>query len=166
MNLNATLFGQMITFALFVWFTMKFVWPHITRALAEREQKIVAGLNAAERGVRELELAKHKAADILRDSKIQAAELLDQANKRAAQIMDEAKETARTEGQRLLTLATAEINNEVMKASQQLRQQVAAIAVLGAEKILERNVDVAANEDLLEKLTTEIYPRMMSEHAT
>lgn len=156
MNINITLLGQMITFALFVWFTMKYVWPPLTKALAQRQQKIADGLAAAERGAHELQLAQHRAADQLREAKVQAMAIIDQANKQANQIIDEAREHARVDGQRLLAVAQTNILQEVETAKQQLRKQLADIAVACAEKILDRSIDETANRELLEKMITEI----------
>ena len=156
MNLNATVLGQSIAFAFFVWFCLKFVWPPITAALAERQKKIADGLEAADRAHRDLNLAQNKAADDLREAKVKSAEIIDIANKRANQIVDEAKDKARDEGQRLITGAKAEIEMEVQRAREVLRAQVAAIAIAGAEKILEASVDQAANEELVKKLASEL----------
>lgn len=156
MNLNATLFGQMITFIFFIWFTMRYVWPPITKALADRKQRIAEGLAASERGKLELELAQHKAADYIRDAKIHAASIIDEANKRASHIVEASKDQAREEGARLLELSKAEIETEVQKARQELKNQIGIIALAGAEKILDRNIDREANSELLEKLITEI----------
>lgn len=156
MNINLTLVGQMITFALFVWFTMRFVWPPITKALQERQKRIADGLAATEQSVRELELAQHKAAELLREAKTQAATIVEHAHKQAAHLIEESKDQARIEGERLLNFAQAEIDREVATAKQQLRAQVAAIAVAGAEKILARHIDVAANQDLIEKMVEQI----------
>lgn len=156
MNLNATVIGQSIAFAVFVWFCLKFVWPPITAALAERQKKIADGLEAADRAQRDLNLAQNKAADELRDAKVKSAEIIDMANKRANQIVDEATEKAREEGQRLIAGAQAEIEMEVQRAREVLRAQVAAIAIAGAEKILETSVDQAANEELVKKLASEL----------
>ncbi|HBN14382.1 F0F1 ATP synthase subunit B [Pseudohongiella sp. SYSU M77423] len=156
MNLNATIIGQTIAFAVFVWFCLKYVWPPITQALAERQKKIAEGLEAADRAQRDLSLAQNKAADDLREAKIKSAEIIDMANKRANQIVDEAKEKARDEGQRLIAGAKAEIEMEVQRAKEELRAQVAAIAIAGAEKILESSVDKAANEELVKKLASEL----------
>jgi F-type H+-transporting ATPase subunit b len=156
MEINATLLGQFITFALLVWFTMKYVWPPIIKALHDREKKIAEGLSAAERGVHELELAQHKALELLRDAKIQAADILDQANKRGGRIVDEAKDRAREEGDRLIQIAKAEIVNEVIAAKQQLREQIAQIAVSGAEKILQKHIDIKSDGHLLTQLVEEI----------
>lgn len=156
MNLNATLLGQFITFIIFVWFTMKYVWPPIVKALNERKQKIADGLAAAERGVHELEIAQHKATEILRDVKIQAADIIDKTNKRGSLIIEEAKMTARAEAERIILLGKAELTREVQKAKEDLKNQVAAIALSGAEKILGANIDKAANSEIINKLITEI----------
>ena len=156
MNLNATILGQTIAFAVVVWFCLKYVWPPVTQALAERQKKIADGLEAADRAQRDLNLAQNKAADDLREAKVKSAEIIDLANKRASQIVDEAKEKAREEGQRLIAGAKAEIEMEVQRAKEELRAQVAAIAIAGAEKILERTVDQAANEELVKKLASEL----------
>jgi F-type H+-transporting ATPase subunit b len=156
MNLNATLFGQMITFIFFIWFTMRFVWPPITKALADRKQQIADGLAAGERGKHELELAQHKSAEYIRDAKINAANIIDEANKRASHIIETSKDQAREEGARLLELSKAEIVKEVQKARQELKSQIGLIAMAGAERILDRNIDREANSELLEKLITEI----------
>jgi len=155
-NINATLFGQMITFIIFVAFTMKFVWPHISKALSDRQKKIANGLAAADRSERELELAQHKSADMLRDAKIKASEIVDQANHRANHIIEDAKNKARDEGERLLGLAKEQIDQEVQHAKEQLRQQVAGLAVMSAGKLLGSHIDEAANQALLDKLVNDI----------
>ncbi|MDP2284380.1 MAG: F0F1 ATP synthase subunit B [Pseudohongiella sp.] len=156
MNLNATIIGQSIAFAVFVWFCLKYVWPPIITALSERQKKIADGLEAADRAQRDLNLAQNKAADELREAKVKSAEIIDMANKRASQIVDEAKDKARDEGQRLIAGARAEIEMEVQRAREALRAQVAAIVIAGAEKILETTVDQAANEELVKKLASEL----------
>lgn len=156
MNINATLLGQMITFALLVWFTMKYVWPPLTKALEERRARIADGLAAADRGAHELELAQKRAGDVLREARQQAADVLAQANKRATEIVEEAKNDARAEGERLLVAARAEIDQEVNRAKEQLRADVVAIALAGAGKILEREIDATAHRDILDKLAAEI----------
>ncbi|MGJ8688681.1 MAG: F0F1 ATP synthase subunit B [Gammaproteobacteria bacterium] len=156
MNLNATIIGQSIAFFVFVWFCMKYVWPPITAILEERQTKIADGLEAADRAQRDLNLAQNKAADELREAKQQGAALIEQANKRSNQIVDEAKDKAREEGQRLIAGAKAEIEMELQRAKEDLRAQVAAIAVAGAEKILESSIDQAANEELMKKLASEL----------
>lgn len=156
MNINLTLFGQTIAFAIFVWFCMKFVWPPLTAAMQARQKKIAEGLDAAGRAQRDLQLAQEKAAQMLRETKEQAAEILDKANKTANAIVEEAKQQARSEGERLLASAKAEIDVEVNRARDQLRAQVAALAVAGAEKILESSVDAKAHNDLVAKLASQL----------
>lgn len=156
MNINLTIIGQAIAFAIFVMFCMKYVWPPITGALAERKKKIAEGLDAAERAQRDLQLAQEKAVANMRESKEQAAAIIEQANKRASQLVDEAKEQARVEAERIKTAAHAEIEQDVNRAKETLRSQVAALAVAGAEKILEKSVDQAAHAQLVDKLAAEL----------
>ncbi|MDG2141334.1 MAG: F0F1 ATP synthase subunit B [Gammaproteobacteria bacterium] len=156
MNINATFLGQMIAMAFFVWFCSKYVWPPFIAIMEERRKKIADGLEAAARSEKDLELAQVKSAEKLNEAKSGAAAIIDQANKRAAQIVDEAKEQAREEGQRIIAGANAEIEQEVNRAKEALRSQVSAIAVAGAEKILEGSVDQAANEEMLSKLAAEL----------
>lgn len=156
MDLNATIIGQSIAFFVFVWFCMKFVFPPVNNILEERRKKIADGLEAADRAQRDLNLAQNKAADELREAKVKSAEIIDMATKRANQIVDEAKDKARDEGQRLIAGAKAEIEMEIQRAREALRAQVAAIAIAGAEKILETSVDQAANEELVKKLASEL----------
>ena len=146
----------MIAFAFFVWFCMKYVWPPLTSALAERAKKIADGLEAAERAGRDLELAQERAAEQLREAKTEASGIIEQANKRASQIIDEAKEQAREEGQRLIAGAQAEIEQEVNRAKEHLRKQVASIAIAGAEKILEASIDEKVHAELAEKLAASL----------
>jgi F-type H+-transporting ATPase subunit b len=156
MNINATLIAQSITFFVFVWFCMKFVWPPLVNALNERKKKIADGIAAAERGVQEQELAEKRALEKLHEAKDQASEILAQAQKRASEIVEEAKTDARAEGERLLEAAKAEIDQEVNRAKEQLRQQVASIAIAGAGKVLEREVNESAHSEILDKLAAEI----------
>lgn len=156
MNLNATIIGQSFAFLVFVLFCMKYVWPPVTAVLEERRKKIADGLEAANRAARDLDLAQNKAADELRDAKRKSAEIIELANKRANQIVDEAKEKAREEGQSILSAAQAEIEREIQRAREDLRAQVAALAITGAELILEASVDKAANEELVKKLASEL----------
>ena len=135
---------------------MKYVWPPIVGILEARQQKIAEGLQAAERAQMDLKLAQENAMKKMEEAKQQAAEIIDQANKRASQIVDESKTQAREEGERLITFAKSEIVQETNRAKEQLRAQVAAIAIAGAEKILESSVDQAANEDMLSKLAAEL----------
>lgn len=156
MNINATLLGQTIMFIMFVWFCMKFVWPPIMSALSERKKLIADGLAAGERGKHELELASRRASESMHEAKQKAAEVIAQAEKRASQIVEEAKNAAKEEGDRLVAGAKAEIDQEVNRARETLRQQVADLAVAGAEKILRREVDANAHAELLTALKNEI----------
>jgi F-type H+-transporting ATPase subunit b len=155
-NINLTLIGQIIAFAVFVAFCMKFVWPPLITAMQERAKKIADGLDAANRAQRDLKLAQEKAGSQLRDAKEQAAQVIEQANKRANQIIDEAKEAARQEGERLKAAAQAEIDQEVNRAKETLRTQVSALAIAGASKILETSIDVEKHNELLNKLAEEL----------
>ncbi|WP_151704781.1 F0F1 ATP synthase subunit B [Nitrincola alkalilacustris] len=156
MNLNLTIIGQAIAFAIFVVFCMKYVWPPITGAMAERKKKIAEGLDAADRAERDLRLAQEKAADDMRESKEQAAAIIEQANKRANQIVEEAKDQARQEAERIKVSALSEIDQEVNRAKEELRAQVAVLAFAGAEKILEASVDQKAHAKLVDKLAAEL----------
>ena len=156
MNINATLLGQAITFAILIWFTMKFVWPPLMAAMAERAKTIADGLAAAERGKHDLELAEKRAAEILRQGKEKASEIIAASEKRATEIIEEAKANAKTEGDRILVAAKADIDQEVFRAKEQLRTQVTAVALAGAGKILGREIDAKAHNDLLDKLVAEI----------
>ena len=156
MNFNATLIGQSITFVIFVWFCMKYVWPPIMNALDARKKQIADGLAAADRGKHELELAAKSAADHMRDAKVQAADVLAQAERRAAQIVEEAKNAAKAEGDRQLAAAQANIEQEANRAREGLREQVALLAVAGAERILRREVNAQSHADLLNQLKAEL----------
>ncbi|MBI4194487.1 MAG: F0F1 ATP synthase subunit B [Betaproteobacteria bacterium] len=156
MNINLTLLSQAATFAIFIWFTAKFVWPFLMRAIEARQKHIADGLAAAERGRQDLELAAQRTAEMLREARNQAQDALAQADKRAAQIIDEAKNTARAEGERLLAGAKAEIDQEIARAREMLRTQVAMLAVAGAEQILKREVDAKAHADLLASVQAQL----------
>lgn len=156
MNFNATLIGQSITFLVFVWFCMKFVWPPIMAALTERKGKIAEGLAAADRGRHEQELAQERASELLHEAKQQAAEVISRADKRAAEIVEEAKVNAVEEGERLKAAAQAEIDQEVNRAREALRGQVVEIATAGAGRILKRELDATANDDLIKDLVARI----------
>ncbi len=156
MEINATLIGQLITFAILVWFTMKYVWPPITKAMQEREKLIAAGLEAAERSKRELEQAQHKAISIIQDAKRDASLVVDAAHKRSLQMIEEAKESAREEGSRLIAHAKDEIGREVNQAKTILRQQLSQLAVLGAEKIIKHNLDASKQQTLLDEFVAEL----------
>jgi F-type H+-transporting ATPase subunit b len=156
MNINLTLFAQAATFAIFIWFTAKFVWPHLSRAIEARQKQIAEGLAAAERGKQDLEQAAVRADEMLRDARQQAQDILAQAEKRGSEIVEEAKVSAGGEGARLITAAKAEIDQEVSRARETLRQQVAHLAVAGAEKILRREVDRKAHAELLASVQSEL----------
>jgi F-type H+-transporting ATPase subunit b len=156
MNINLTLFGQLVSFAVFVWFTMKYVWTPIMGALEKRKQEIADGLAAAERGQHEQTLAKERAKDVLHEAKAQAAEIVAQAQKRAAEIVDESKQTARNEGERILNAAQAEIEQETNRAREQLREKVGQLAMAGAEKILRKEISADAHQEIVAALAKEI----------
>jgi len=156
MDINITLLGQMITFAIFIWFTMKFVWPPIVKALKDRQDKIAAGLAAAEQGEQALQVAKQQIAEQMKEAKGEAAKILEQAHQRALHIVAEAKTQARQEGDRLIQLAQEEIKREYGQARADLIKQMADIAVIGAEKILGREVDRASNDRLVDELVREM----------
>ena len=156
MNINATLLAQTIMFALFVWFCMKFVWPPIMAALDQRRKQIADGLASAERGKLDLELAAKRSADILREAKEKVGEIVTNGEKHASEIVEAAKVQAKVEGDRIIAGAKAEIDQEVFRAKEQLRTQVSAIALAGASKILGREIDAKAHNDLLDKLVSEI----------
>lgn len=156
MNINATLFGQIIWFVLFVWFTMRYVWPPLQKAMHERQKQIADGLAAGERGKQELEAAGRRSQDTAQDARKRAAEIIAQAEKRGAQIVEEAKAGAKAEGDRLIAGAKAEIDQQTFRAKEQLRSQVAALAIAGAEKILRREVDAKAHADLLTAMQADL----------
>lgn len=156
MNINLTLIGQSITFAVFVWFCYAYVWPPLINALAERQKKISEGLAAAERGQHEQELAEKKAAKYLKEAKGQAADIIGQAQKRASEIVDEAKDDAHIEADRIKTGADAEIEQEINRAREHLRQEVVVLAMVGAEKILKREVDADAHNNALKELAAQL----------
>lgn len=156
MNINATLIGQLLSFVVFVWFTMKFVWPPISKALEDRKAKIADGLAAAERGHHEQHLAQERAMEKLHEAKQQAAEIVARAEKRAAEIVEESKGTARVEGERLLHAAQAEIEQEANKAREELRAKVAVLAVAGAEKILRKEINADAHKDIVDAVANQI----------
>ena len=156
MNLNFTLVAQALVFASFIWFTAKFVWPHMSRAIEVRQKTIADGLAAADQGRRSLQQATRQAEAAISQARSRAAEILAQAEKRAAQLVDEAREAAKEEGNREKAAAKAEIAQEVSRARERLRDQVAALAVAGAEKILRREVDAKAHNDLLESIKRQL----------
>jgi F-type H+-transporting ATPase subunit b len=155
-SINATLIGQAIWFAIFIWITMKYVWPPLQKAMADRQAQIAEGLAAAERGKHEQELAAKRSADALRQAKEKSAEIVAQAEKRAQQIVDEAKSNAKVEADKVVAGAKAEIDQEVERAKQQLRERVAELAVAGAEKILRKEVNASAHAAMLAALKQDL----------
>ena len=156
MDINMTILGQTLAFILFVWFCMKFVWPPLLAVIEKRQKEIADGLSSAERAKKDLDLAQNKAMEQIKEAKQQAAEIIEQANKRRAQIIDEANQEAMGEREKILKQAQAEIEAERNRAKEELRKHVALLAVAGAEKILERQIDKAANSDLVDKLVAEL----------
>lgn len=156
MSINVTLIIQMLVFACFVWFTMTFVWPPLQKALEARQAKIAEGLAAAERGQRELELAHHRALDELKEAKHQANEIIEKASFRAAQIVEEAKEQAKIQAEHAAKVAGEHLMQEVNRARASLHKEIGKLAVIGAEKILKREIDESRNRLLIDDLIEEI----------
>ena len=156
MNINATLIGQAIWFGLFIWITMKFVWPPLQKAMADRQAQIAEGLSAAERGKHEQEIAAKRSAEALREAKGKAAELVAQAEKRAQQIVEEAKGNANVEYDKIVASAKSEIEQEAERAKQVLRERVAELAVAGAEKILRKEINASVHADMLGSLKQDL----------
>ena len=156
MNITATLFAQAAVFALFIAFTVKFIWPFMLRAIEARQKTIADGLAAAEEGKRSLEVSARQAEEQVRKARERATEVIAQAERRAVQLIEEAKLAARTEGERELAAAKAEIEQELARAREQLRDQVAGLAVAGAEKILRREVDSRAHGQMLEEIKRQL----------
>jgi F-type H+-transporting ATPase subunit b len=156
MDLNFTLIAQAITFAAFIWFTVTFVWPPLMRAVETRQKQIADGLAAGEKGRQELELSGKRAGEEIAKARERVAEILAQAEKRRGEIVDEAKSAAREAGNREKAAAQAEIEQQISQAREMLRDQVAALAVAGAEKILRREVNAQTHADILSQLKREI----------
>ena len=156
MNINFTLIAQAIAFAVLIWFTVKFVWPPLLKAIETRQKEIADGLVAAAAGRNSLEAAAKKSEITLNEAKQKATEIIGQAEKRASQIVEDAKGNAKTEGDRILAGAKAEIDQEVNRAKEGLRAQVSALAVAGAEKILRKEIDAKAHSEMLSKLAAEL----------
>jgi F-type H+-transporting ATPase subunit b len=151
-----TLLGQSIAMLVFVWFCMKFIWPPIMQAIEERQTQIADGLAAAERGQQSLDKAQVDAEDIIGDARKQATTILDQAHARANEIVADGKADGVTERDRQVTAAKADVEQETNRAREELRGQVSAIAIASAEKILQREIDSKAHEDILGKLAAEL----------
>ena len=156
MNINFTLIAQAIAFAVLIWFTVKFVWPPLLKAIETRQKEIADGLAAAQEGRSALEVAAKKSEATLAEAKQKASEIIGQAEKRATQIVEEAKGNAKAEGDRIITGAKAEIDQEVNRAKEGLRQQVSILAVAGAEKILRKEIDAKAHADMLNTIASEL----------
>ena len=156
MNINFSLIAQAVAFALFIWFTVRYVWPPLLSAIEARQKQIADGLAAGEQGRKSLELSTRQAEEAIKEARGRAAEIVSQAERRAAQLVEEAKGAAKEEGTREKAAAKAEIGQEVQRARELLREQVAALAVAGAEKILRREVDARSHAELLEGIKKQL----------
>lgn len=156
MNINATLLGQILVFIIFLWVTLKYIWPPLLKAMKEREKKIAEGLEAGERGRVRLETAKSKTAEMVRVAKQKAAKTLEQATAKANQMIEEAKEQGAQENQRIVAHAQIEIDQQIQRAKEALRLDLSALIIQGAEKILEKEVDKKSHEKLMDQLITEL----------
>lgn len=156
MNLNATLIVQSLVFLILGWVTMKFIWPPLITALNERQRKIADGLAAADKGEKSLAEAKTAANDLIKEARVQAGKIVDQAHRSSNELIEAAKGSAIAEGQRLIGEAKQEVTLESNRAREQLRKEVAALAVAGASRLLNREIDARTHADLLDQLATEI----------
>lgn len=156
MDINITLIGQMITFIVFVSFTMKFVWPPLKKAMDERRAKIADGLASADRARKELEIAKTKVQDLIQEAKAQTTKIIEQANMRAIQINEEAKEKARIDAIRIRKAANDEAEAQMVVMKQRLRKEVVGIAITAAEKLMGKNLDITTNNHLLEEMAAKL----------
>ena len=156
MSINATLIGQMITFALLVWFTMKYIWPPLFDSLEERRKKIAEGLAAAEKGQEAMQLAEKKAKNVLKEAKEQSSEIVNLAQKRANEIVEESKELAKKEGERLILSAKSQIDQEIQQARENLRQEVVVLALSAAQQILKAEIDQAKHQDIISKISNQL----------
>ncbi len=156
MSINLTLIGQMITFTLLVWFTMKYIWPPLMDSLEERKKKIAEGLAAGERGRHDMDRAEKRATEVLNEAKNQAAEIVNLAQKRATEIIEESKHDAKTEGARLLAAAQADIEQQVQQVKDGLRQQVSELAISAAEQILQKEVDRKAHAKMIKSVAARL----------
>jgi len=156
MSINATLLTQFIVFAFLVWFTMKFIWPPVNKAMRERQKRISDGLAAADRGERELEEATEKAEGLIKDARSQANEILSNAQRQSSDTVEQAREEARAEGERIVAAAREEVDQAVAQARAELRDEVGQLAVAGAERILKREIDTEAHNDIIDDLVAEI----------
>ncbi len=156
MNINLTLIGQSLTFIVFVWFCWKFIWPFLIDAMRERQTTIAEGLASAERAGKDLELAQEHATDQLREAKDEAREIIEQARARATQMIEEAKGDAAEEGERVKLAAQADIEQDMNRAREALRGDVATLVVAGAEKILGESIDQSRHVELLKQLSGQL----------
>ena len=156
MSINLTLIGQMITFAIFIWFTMTFVWPPLRKAMHDRNKKIADGLANAEKAENELEIARRKANEITRDAKAQATSIIDQANERARRINEQAKEDARESAEKIRAAAEKEIAREKQQARNELKAEFAGSVVMGTEKLIRQHIDEQSNRRLLDEMAEEL----------
>lgn len=156
MNFTATIIGQILTFAVLVWFIKGVLWQPMLNVLEDRRKRIADGLEAAERGQRELAESEERATELIQEAKTQAAEIISKAEKRGNEIVEEAKGDARVEGERILAAARSEIDLEIRRARDELRGQVAALAVNGAERILAREIDPSAHAGMLDELAAQL----------
>lgn len=156
MNLNATILGQAIAFILFVWFCMKYVWPPLIAAIEKRQKMIADGLASAERAKKDLDIAQANSSELMDKAKADAHAIIEQANKLKATIIDEAQAEAEQERERIVAQGLAEVEAERKRAREELRKQVATLVVAGAEKVIERSVDQAANSDIVDKVVAEL----------
>jgi len=155
-SINATLIGQMITFTLLVWFTMKYVWPPLIEALEERKQKIAEGLSAAEKGQKDVKLAEKRAKKYLKEAKVESANIIALAQKRATDVVEESKATAKLEGEKMILAAKAQIEQEIQQAKENLRKEVSALALKAAEQILQEEIDKAKHKELISKVSEQL----------
>jgi F-type H+-transporting ATPase subunit b len=155
-SINATLIGQMITFALLIWFTMTYIWPPLLNSLEERKKKIADGLAAAEKGREDLELAQKRAKVVLKDAKEQSSEIVSLAQKRASEIVEESKDNAKKEGDRLILAAKAQVEQEIQQTKENLRREVAALAMSAAEQILSAEIDKTKHQELVGKISNKL----------
>ena len=156
MDINLTLFAQAAVFAIFIWFTARFVWPPLMKAVEDRQAKIADGLAAAEKGARSLQDASAKSDEALKQARTQAQEILAAANKQAVQVVEQSKTVAKSEGDRIVNAAREEVQRELNQAKEHLRKQVGELAVIGASKILKREIDAKAHADVLNDLAARV----------
>ena len=156
MDLNYTFFLQALSFAILIFFTMKFIWPPLLKAIEERQAKIAEGLAAADRSQKDLAVAEERVNELLREARTKAAEIIDQAHARANQIVDKAKDDAIAEANRQKSVALSEIESASNRAREELRQQIGVLAVAGAEKLIRREIDASTHKVLLDELAAQL----------